>query len=46
MEGSGVIIAVNADEDAPIRQICDLYVHGKVEEVVPKLISSIKEAYP
>lgn len=43
MEESGVIIAVNGDEDAPIRQFCDVFVHGRVEEVVPQLIASLTE---
>lgn len=43
MEGSATIIAVNSDEEAPIRHISDVFVHGRVEEVVPALINALEE---
>lgn len=39
MQKSGIIISINSDPDAPINAIADYVVTGKVEEVVPKLIT-------
>lgn len=38
MEHSAKIIAINTDPDAPINEIADYAIHGKVEDVVPKMI--------
>lgn len=42
MKDSQQIIAVNKDPDAPIFQISDLGIVGKVEDVVPKLIEALE----
>ncbi len=39
MQESGMIISVNSDPDAPINTLADYVVTGKVEEVLPKLIT-------
>ena len=39
MQESGIIISVNSDPDAPINTLADYVVTGKVEEVLPKLIT-------
>lgn len=39
MQQSGIIISVNSDPDAPINAIADYIITGKVEEVIPKLIT-------
>lgn len=39
MQESGIIISVNSDPDAPINAIADYVITGRVEEVIPKLIS-------
>lgn len=39
MQESGIIISINSDPDAPINAIADYVITGKVEEVVPKLIT-------
>ena len=38
MEHSAKIIAVNPDKEAPINEIADYAINGKVEEVLPKMI--------
>lgn len=43
MKESGIIISINTDENAPINQIADYVITGKVEEVVPKLIKYYKQ---
>ena len=39
MQEIGIIISINSDPDAPINAIADYVITGKVEEVVPKLIT-------
>lgn len=39
MQQSGIIISVNSDPDAPINSIADYVITGKIEEVIPKLIT-------
>ncbi|MFW6019581.1 MAG: electron transfer flavoprotein subunit alpha/FixB family protein [Bacteroidales bacterium] len=38
MEHSAKIISINPDKEAPINQIADYAINGKVEEVIPKMI--------
>jgi electron transfer flavoprotein alpha subunit len=42
MQGSGTIVAVNKDANAPIFEFCDLGVVGDVNEVVPKLTELVR----
>ncbi|HEY8792049.1 MAG TPA: electron transfer flavoprotein subunit alpha/FixB family protein [Gaiellaceae bacterium] len=42
MQGSGVIVAINKDVNAPIFDFSDLGVVGDVHEVVPKLTELVK----
>jgi electron transfer flavoprotein alpha subunit len=42
MQGSGVIIAINKDRNAPIFEFCDLGVVGDLHSVVPKLTELVK----
>ncbi len=43
MEGSAVIVSVNADGDAPVRMISDVFVHGRVQDVIPPLIRALNQ---
>ncbi|MFO8086371.1 MAG: electron transfer flavoprotein subunit alpha/FixB family protein [Bacteroidales bacterium] len=38
MEHSAKIIAINTDPDAPLNQIADYAITGKVEDIIPKMI--------
>jgi len=42
MQGSGVIVAINKDPNAPIFDFCDLGVVGDLNTVVPKLTELVK----
>ena len=39
MLDSGIVISVNSDPDAPINALADYVITGRVEEVIPKLIT-------
>ena len=39
LQESGIIISINSDPDAPINAIADYGITGRVEEVIPKLIT-------
>jgi electron transfer flavoprotein alpha subunit len=36
-------MAINPDENASIRDECDLFVRGRMEEVLPKIIKELQE---
>ena len=42
MSGSGYIVAINKDEDAPIFDIADVGIVGNVNEILPLMIEEIK----
>lgn len=39
MQESGIIISINSDADAPINAIADYVITGRVEEVIPQIIT-------
>lgn len=43
MQESGIIISINSDPDAPINAIADYVITGRVEEVIPKLITQYQK---
>ena len=42
MEESGFIIAINPDENAPIKNVCDIFLKGRLEEIIPLLMEELK----
>ena len=44
MQGSGTIVAINKDPNAPIFEFCDLGVVGDLHEIVPKLTELVRAA--
>lgn len=43
MQESSMIISINSDPNAPINTIADYVIHGRVEDVVPKMIKYYKK---
>jgi len=43
MKDSEFIIAINPDEDAPIKNECDVFIKGRMEDVIPILIEEIRK---
>ena len=43
MQGSGFVLAVNDDPSAAVFQVADVGIVGKVEDVVPRLVSLIED---
>jgi electron transfer flavoprotein alpha subunit len=43
MKESGFVIAINTDVDSPIKDECDVFIRGRMEEVLPKLIEELKK---
>jgi electron transfer flavoprotein alpha subunit len=43
MKESGFVIAINADIDSPIKDECDIFINGRMEDVVPLLIEELKK---
>ena len=46
MKESGFVIAINPDENSPIKDECDMFVKGKMEDVVPALIEELRRLQP
>ena len=44
MQGSGTIVAINKDPNAPILEYADLAVVGDLHEIVPKLTELVRQA--
>src|SRR6476646_7511126 len=42
MKESEFVVAINPDEDAPIKSECDIFIKGRMEDVIPLLIEEIK----
>jgi electron transfer flavoprotein alpha subunit len=42
MKESEFVVAINPDEDAPIKNECDIFIKGRMEDVIPLLIEEIK----
>jgi len=43
MKDSGFVVAINPDEEAPIIDECDVFIKGRMEDVIPLLIEEIKK---
>ncbi len=42
MKDSEFVVAINPDENAPIKDECDIFIKGRMEDVIPLLIEELK----
>ena len=43
MKESGFVVVINPDSDAAFRDECDIFIKGRLEEVLPTLTEHIKK---
>jgi electron transfer flavoprotein alpha subunit len=43
MKDSEFVIAINPDTDSPIRDECDIFIKGRMEDVLPMLIEELRQ---
>jgi electron transfer flavoprotein alpha subunit len=46
MKESGFVIAINPDENAPIKDECDIFIKGRMEDVIPLLLEELQKQKP
>jgi len=46
MKEAGFVVAINPDENSPIKDECDIFIKGRMEEVIPLLIQELKKRKP
>lgn len=46
MKESGFVVAINPDEDSPIRDECDIFIRGRMEDVIPLLLEELRKQKP
>ena len=46
MKESGFIVAINPDENSPIKDECDMFIRGRMEDVIPLLLEQLRKQRP
>jgi electron transfer flavoprotein alpha subunit len=46
MKESGFVVAINPDENSPIKDECDIFIRGRMEDVVPLLLEELRKQRP
>jgi len=46
MKEAGFVVAINPDEDSPIKDDCDIFIRGRMEDVIPLLLEELKKRKP
>lgn len=46
MKESGFVVAINPDENAPIKDECDMFIKGRMEDVIPLLLEELQKQKP
>jgi electron transfer flavoprotein alpha subunit len=46
MKESGFILAINPDENSPIKDECDVFIKGRIEDVIPLLLEELRKQRP
>nr|AIF05430.1 electron transfer flavoprotein alpha subunit (fixB, etfA) [uncultured marine thaumarchaeote KM3_182_G12] len=43
MQDSEFVVAINPNEDSPIKNECDIFINGRMEDVIPLLVEELKK---
>jgi electron transfer flavoprotein alpha subunit len=46
MKESGFVVAINPDENSPIKYDCDVFIKGRMEDVIPLLLEELRKQRP
>ena len=46
MKEAGFVVAINPDEDSPIKDECDIFIKGRMEDVIPLLLEELRKKKP
>ncbi len=46
MKESGFVVAINPDEESPIKDECDIFIKGRMEDVIPLLLEELRKQKP
>ena len=46
MKESGFIVGINPDENSPIKDECDVFIKGRMEDVIPLLLEELRKQRP
>jgi electron transfer flavoprotein alpha subunit len=46
MKESGFVVAINPDENSPIKDECDIFIRGRMEDVIPLLLEELRKQRP
>jgi electron transfer flavoprotein alpha subunit len=46
MKESTFVVAINPDENAPIKDECDIFIKGRMEDVIPLLLEELQKQKP
>ncbi|HKU49483.1 MAG TPA: electron transfer flavoprotein subunit alpha/FixB family protein [Nitrososphaera sp.] len=46
MKESGFVVAINPDSESPMKDECDIFIRGRMEDVIPVLIEELKALKP
>lgn len=46
MRDSGFVVGINPDEDSPIKDECDVFIKGRMEDVIPVLLEELRRQKP
>jgi electron transfer flavoprotein alpha subunit len=46
MKEAGFIVAINPDENSPMKDECDIFIRGRMEDVIPLLLEQLRKQRP
>src|SRR5918911_3279022 len=46
MKDSGFVVAITPDENSPIKNECDIFIKGRMEDVIPLLLEELRKQKP